>query len=352
MLPALRAGRLFSFAVAAGTVVAFAPAVSFAGEATYSVRPGDSLWTISQRHHTTVEALRSVNSLSSTLLRPGQVLRLSGPPPATKPAPKAAPKPATPATYTVRRGDSLWKIGQRTGTSVAALRAANNLSGNLLHVGQVLRLSGPPPAQKQAPKPAPKPAPQGGGQPTPSPLPRQPPHRPPTPCAAETHSGRSPGAPAPASPRSAPPTTSPATCSTRARCSASAALHPPLRQPPSRPRAHPPGKPGADVDPGGGGGQPSHRERAPPALARPGSLDGDRSRQASQGQPGAGTWGRLHRVPLPSGGGQLRQRHRRDAGAAKHWQLDRQHDGGTGPEPLPSGGQRHCRRAVPAVSAR
>jgi peptidoglycan lytic transglycosylase len=42
--------------------------------------------------------------------------------------------------YRVRRGDSLWRIARQHGTSVNALRRANGLRGDLLHVGVVLRI--------------------------------------------------------------------------------------------------------------------------------------------------------------------------------------------------------------------
>jgi len=46
--------------------------------------------------------------------------------------------------YTVRRGDSLYLIAQRTNTTIDSLRAANNLRGNLLQPGQVLIIPGTP----------------------------------------------------------------------------------------------------------------------------------------------------------------------------------------------------------------
>ncbi|RTR26673.1 M23 family metallopeptidase [Deinococcus radiophilus] len=46
------------------------------------------------------------------------------------------------ATYTVVRGDTLWGIAQRSGTTVADLRAANGLNTDALEVGQVLQLPG------------------------------------------------------------------------------------------------------------------------------------------------------------------------------------------------------------------
>jgi len=46
--------------------------------------------------------------------------------------------------YTVRRGDSLYLIAQRTNTTIDSLRTANNLRGNLLQPGQVLIIPGTP----------------------------------------------------------------------------------------------------------------------------------------------------------------------------------------------------------------
>lgn len=50
--------------------------------------------------------------------------------------------PALAASYTVQPGDTLWRIAQANGTTVAALQTANGLSGNALSVGQVLQLPG------------------------------------------------------------------------------------------------------------------------------------------------------------------------------------------------------------------
>jgi LysM repeat protein len=50
-------------------------------------------------------------------------------------------EPPAERTYTVRRGDNLFRIALRFGTTVAALSQANNISNpNLIYVGQVLRI--------------------------------------------------------------------------------------------------------------------------------------------------------------------------------------------------------------------
>lgn len=76
---------------------------------------------------------------------------------ATALAPVPTAPQRTPATYQVRSGDTVSGIAHRTGTTVAAIVAANNLrSDALIKVGQVLRL--PSAAQQAAPVRAAAPA--------------------------------------------------------------------------------------------------------------------------------------------------------------------------------------------------
>ncbi|MCL7982979.1 MAG: LysM peptidoglycan-binding domain-containing protein, partial [marine benthic group bacterium] len=44
------------------------------------------------------------------------------------------------AEYRVRRGDSLWSIAERHGTSISDLRAANDLRSSRIYAGQVLTM--------------------------------------------------------------------------------------------------------------------------------------------------------------------------------------------------------------------
>ncbi|MBI1733363.1 MAG: LysM peptidoglycan-binding domain-containing protein [Gammaproteobacteria bacterium] len=128
------------------------------------VRSGDTLGGISRRYHTSVDALRTTNSLRGNLIRVGQVLLIPSGPPAgagtftvaatSLPAePVAAPlAAAAPAGFhTVRPGDTLWDIGRRHGVSPAQLAAWNGLGGQtLLQPGQKLRVSMP----ESPPRPA------------------------------------------------------------------------------------------------------------------------------------------------------------------------------------------------------
>jgi len=59
--------------------------------------------------------------------------------PAATPRPTPKPKPQV-RRYTVKRGDTLSAIARRHNTTVAGLRRANGISGDLIRPGQVLRI--------------------------------------------------------------------------------------------------------------------------------------------------------------------------------------------------------------------
>ena len=118
----------------------------------YRVRPGDTLLGIASRHQLTLSELTSINRISSsTLIYPGQVLRVA------KVIPSSQPPVGAPDTYVVAHGDSLDSVAQKFGITLGALREYNDLArASIIYVGQVLNLK-PPVGQAKAPKP-PKPA--------------------------------------------------------------------------------------------------------------------------------------------------------------------------------------------------
>jgi LysM repeat protein/lipoprotein-anchoring transpeptidase ErfK/SrfK len=86
----------------------------------------------------------------------GPVARGTGPDTGLVPAePAATPDPAVDNTYVVKKGDALIKIARRYGVSVEHLKLANDLTGNLIRVGDVLRI---PTAEEIALMPVPEPA--------------------------------------------------------------------------------------------------------------------------------------------------------------------------------------------------
>ena len=90
----------------------------------YTVKSGDSLYSIARKYGITVDALKSANGKTSNLLSIGEVLVI--------------PTSSSTRTYTVKSGDSLWKIATTYGVSVNALKQANGLTSDLLSIGQIL----------------------------------------------------------------------------------------------------------------------------------------------------------------------------------------------------------------------
>lgn len=94
----------------------------------YTVQPGDTLWLLSRRYGTTVEAIRRLNGLTGDILYIGQVIRI--------------PVSSTGGyrEYIVQAGDSLWLLSRRFGTTVEAIIQLNGLTSDLIDVGQVLKI--------------------------------------------------------------------------------------------------------------------------------------------------------------------------------------------------------------------
>jgi len=91
----------------------------------YIVQKGDSLYSIAREYNTTVDAIKSQNSITSNLLSIGQILKI--------------PMNANlETTYTVQKGDSLYSIAKKFDTTVETLKQLNNLTSNLLSIGQIL----------------------------------------------------------------------------------------------------------------------------------------------------------------------------------------------------------------------
>ncbi|WP_078433814.1 LysM peptidoglycan-binding domain-containing protein [Metabacillus halosaccharovorans] len=107
---------------------------------TYTVVPGDTLSHIGKRYGTTVEALRSTNQLTSDLLRVGQTITIPKSGVSTPKPDNKTPGPET-SRYTVVSGDNLSTIAKRFGTTVDVLRRTNNLTTDLLRIGQILTIS-------------------------------------------------------------------------------------------------------------------------------------------------------------------------------------------------------------------
>ena len=101
-------------------------------ESTYIVKKEDSLYSIANKYNTTIDELKRINNLTSNILSIGQVLKL--------PSDKVSDieKEENTISYTVQKGDSLYSIARKYSTTIDKIKDLNNLTTNLLSIGQVL----------------------------------------------------------------------------------------------------------------------------------------------------------------------------------------------------------------------
>ena len=98
------------------------------------VRKGESLSVIARRYRTSVAALKRLNGLKKTVIYPGQVIVVrAGTTRSSNPV-------ATNGVYRVRSGDTLSEIARANKVSVGQLKQLNGLNGDLIRVGQRIRV--------------------------------------------------------------------------------------------------------------------------------------------------------------------------------------------------------------------
>jgi N-acetylmuramoyl-L-alanine amidase len=132
--------HIFTLGATALVSIGIADAAS-ADTDTHKVKAGETLFSISQQHNVTVEDLKKWNGLSSTLIYANQTLQI-GSTSTDSPSSSTPTTTSSNHTYTVKSGDTLYRIAKNNGTSVQQLKEWNNLSSHLIYVNQVLKISG------------------------------------------------------------------------------------------------------------------------------------------------------------------------------------------------------------------
>ncbi|PRS00396.1 peptidoglycan-binding protein [Bacillus sp. NMCN6] len=94
-----------------------------------TVKKGDTLWGISQKNDVSLKDLKGWNNLSTDMIYVGDKLTISS-------------KEKTQEQYKVQKGDSLWKIAQKFNVSISDIKSWNNLNSDIIMVGSTLSVAG------------------------------------------------------------------------------------------------------------------------------------------------------------------------------------------------------------------
>ncbi len=94
----------------------------------YRVRTDDSLWKIARKFGTSVEKLKYANNLSSSIIRPGQRLKIP------------TRGNVIYVKHKIRPGENIYVLAKKYGTSIDEIKRANNLKGSLIIAGKTLSI--------------------------------------------------------------------------------------------------------------------------------------------------------------------------------------------------------------------
>ena len=152
LISIIEGNDLTQFDKTASTPTPTAPSKPAPAPDTYTVQSGDTLSGIASRYGTTYQHLAEINGISNpNIIRVGQVLHLTGSAPVASSGGSYTVQAGDTisgvvklsTSYTVQSGDTLSGIAARYGTTYQRLAAINGIANpNLIHVGQVIRLTG------------------------------------------------------------------------------------------------------------------------------------------------------------------------------------------------------------------
>ncbi|MFZ2692676.1 MAG: LysM peptidoglycan-binding domain-containing protein, partial [Trichococcus flocculiformis] len=99
----------------------------------------DTLYKIASANGVSVAELKAWNNLNTDIIFVNQSLKLAATTSSTQTtAPTTSEPEASGNTYTVQKGDTLYSIAKKKGVSLAALIEANDMTSNVIYVGQVI----------------------------------------------------------------------------------------------------------------------------------------------------------------------------------------------------------------------
>jgi LysM repeat protein len=135
-------GRLMIVMVGVALAITLVAQPALAQGQVHIVQRGETLYSIAARYGTTSQAIASANGLRNPSLIYAGQRLVIPTGSGSSGAVAAAAATTTSGTYTVHLGDTLWSIATRHGTTIAAIRQANGLGSNIIYAGQRLLISG------------------------------------------------------------------------------------------------------------------------------------------------------------------------------------------------------------------
>ncbi|MBL1223514.1 LysM peptidoglycan-binding domain-containing protein [Enterococcus sp. BWR-S5] len=109
----------------------------------YTVKSGDSLWAISSANGVSIANLRSWNNISGDIIHPGQrlIVKKGSGSSNSSGGSSSTGSSTSGKTHTVKSGDTLWGLAIQYSTSINQLKQLNNLSGDVIFIGQQLKVA-------------------------------------------------------------------------------------------------------------------------------------------------------------------------------------------------------------------
>ena len=107
----------------------------------HRVRPGETLSLIAKRYRTSVSRIMRANNLRrSNYIVAGRLLKIPQRGYRYRAAKVSMPKYGSSVVHVVKKGDSLWTIARKYGTTTKKIQENNHLSKSTLHKGQILTI--------------------------------------------------------------------------------------------------------------------------------------------------------------------------------------------------------------------
>jgi len=139
-------------ALSAGIIITGTAATTVSADANeHKVESGESLWKIAAQYDTSVQNLLDINDLKSEVIHPKDVIKVS-----------ESDEDGEETVYTVEKGDTLSAIAKEFNVSVNDIKEWNNLSSDIIVIGNELSINGtaeaPAVEEEAAEEPAEEPA--------------------------------------------------------------------------------------------------------------------------------------------------------------------------------------------------